>query len=154
MEDKNINSSSKKFSMLNINKKEVLTHAEIQKNEIIKRGGRPKKDDKDKLKVIVSLNVNSSEREILESEAKFVGLNVVSLIRMSLSNALKNDFTPVALVSNNLNNEKKLGKVVKQYAVPVTDIIKEQLENRANEYMISVSDLLKMSLRISGYYNT
>lgn len=147
------NNSTKKFGMLNINKKEVLTHAELQKNEVLKRGGRPKKDDKDKLKVIVSLNVNSFEKEILESESKFIGLNVVSLIRMSLSQALKNDFVPISLSPNNLNNEKKVGKVVKQYAVPVTDIVKEQLENRANEYMISVSDLLKMSLRISGYYN-
>lgn len=147
------NSNIKKFGMLNINKKEVLTHAELQKNEVLKRGGRPKKDDKDKLKVIVSLNVNSFEKEILESESKFIGLNVVSLIRMSLSQALKNDFVPISLSSNNLNNEKKLGKVVKQYAVPVTDVVKQQLEDRANEYMISVSDLLKMSLRISGYYN-
>ena len=72
---------------------------------------------------------------------------------MSLSNALKQDFTPTSISSNNGQNENNTGKVVKQYAVPVTDVIKEQLESRAGEYMISVSDLLKMSLRISGSYN-
>ena len=143
----------KKFGMLSTSKKEVVTHAELQKTEVVKRGGRPKKSDKDKLSSVVSLNANQYEKDILESEATSIGLNVVSLIRMSLSNALKQDFTPTSISSNNAHVENNTGKVVKQYAVPVTDVIKEQLESRAGEYMISVSDLLKMSLRISGYYN-
>lgn len=144
---------NKKFGMLNTSKKKVVTHAELQKTEIIKRGGRPKKSDKDKLSSVVSLNVNQYEKDILESEAASIGLNVVSLIRMSLSNALKQDFTPTSIYPNNNQNKKNTGKVVKQYAVPVTDAIKKQLESKANEYMISVSDLLKMSLKMSGYYN-
>ena len=39
----------KKFGMLNTSKKEVVTHAELQKTEVIKRGGRPKKNEKEKL---------------------------------------------------------------------------------------------------------
>ena len=45
----------KKFGMLNTSKKEVVTHAELQKTEVIKRGGRPKKNDKDKLSSVVNL---------------------------------------------------------------------------------------------------
>ena len=72
---------------------------------------------------------------------------------MSLSTAPKRDFTPTSIKSKNDLNDKNSGKVIKQYAVPVTKKTKEQLENRAMEYMISISDLLKMSLRINGYFN-
>ncbi len=143
----------KKFGMLNTNKKEVVTHIELQKDAVIKKGGRPKKSDNDKLSSVVNLNANQYEKDILESEAASIGLNVVSLIRMSLSNALKQDFTPTSISPKNEQNKNNTGKVVKQYAVPVTNTVKEQLEKKANEYMISISDLLKMSLRISGFYN-
>jgi len=143
----------KKFRMLNTSKKEITTHADLQITEVIKRGGRPKKSDKEKLNAIVSLNTNQHERNILESEANSIGLNVVSLVRMSLSNALKRDFAIASIRSKNDSNNKNNGKVIKQYAIPVTKETKEQLENRAMEYMISVSDLLKMSLRMNGYFN-
>ena len=144
---------NRKFGMLNTSKKKVTTHADLQKTKIIKKGGRPKKSDNEKLNFVVSLNTNQYEKEILESEANSVGLNVVSLIRMSLSNALKQDFAPTSIQSKNNLNDKNHGKVIKQYAVSVTKETKEQLESRAKEYMISVSDLLKMSLRINGYFN-
>ena len=54
----------KKFGMLNTSKKEVVTHAELQKTEVVKRGGRPKKSDKDKLSSVVSLNANQYEKDI------------------------------------------------------------------------------------------
>lgn len=144
---------NKKFGMLNTSKKNIITHAEIQDKAMIKRGGRPKKDDKDKLSSVVSLNVNQHEKETLELEAISMGLNVVSLIRMSVSYALKEDFNTISIVAMNNKHEKNSGKVVKQYAISVTKDIKEQLKDRANKYMMSISELLKISLKISGHYN-
>lgn len=204
---------NKKFEMLNTSKKLTTTHAELQRNAI-KKGGRPKKSNKDKLNCIVSLNVNRYEKNILESKAASNGLNVVSLVRMSLGRVLRQDFVPMSANVNGLgfgldagmgvgddgrNNGRdgsdggggggsdgengksgengkmlearkevekvEMGekmekiengnpkKVVKQYAVPVTNLVKLQLENRANEYMISVSELLKISLRAGGWLN-
>ncbi|TQV61498.1 MAG: hypothetical protein FNT15_09700 [Sulfurovum sp.] len=144
---------NKKFGMLNTSKKNITTHAEIQDKAMIKRGGRPKKDDKDKLNSVVSLNVNQHEKETLESEAISMGLNVVSLIRMSISYALKEDFNTISIVAIDKQHKKNSGKVVKQYAISVTKDIKEQLEDRANRDMMSISELLKISLKISGHYN-
>ncbi len=144
---------TKKFGLLNTAKKEIVTHAELQKKETVKRGGRPKKSDKEKLNSTICLNVNEYEREILEAEAASIGLNIVSLARMSLNNAQKNNFTPTSIQARTENVDRNKGSVVKQYSISVTDDTKAQLEQKASELTVSVSDLLKMSLRISGYYN-
>lgn len=139
-------------SLINTEKKELITHAEIQKNSTIKKGGRPKKADHEKKSFIVSLNVSPYEKEILESEAKGMGLNVVSLARMSLANALKDDFAPVSLLASTTPTNKS--NVAKQYAIPLTEATKKALEEKADFFMISISDLLKMALKKSGFYNT
>jgi len=142
---------NKKFKMLNINKKVQTTHIDLQKDKRVKKGGRPKKSAQEKLNSIVSLNVNQYEKEILESEAASMGLSIVALIRMCIANALKQDFKSISINSISTNKKQKNGKVIKQYAICVTKDVKKELENKAKEYMISVSELLKIALRINGY---
>jgi len=134
-------------NLINKEKKEIITHAEIQKTEVQKKGGRPQKSSEQKMNQVVSLNVSIEEKETLEKEAAAIGLNVVSLARMSLTNVSIN-FEPVAISTNTT-----VTNVVKQYAIPVTQQVKTTLETKANTLMISISDLIKMALKSKGFYN-
>jgi len=148
----------KKFGLLNMQKKQNITHADIQKTTQTKKGGRPRKKNSEKLNCVVSLNVNIDQQKILEDAAKNMGVTVLTLIRISIARALKDDFirsnTQKRSHSKKMTKNKSIkGKVIKQYAVPVTKEIKNKLENWSLELMISVSDLLKVALKNSGYDN-
>lgn len=148
----------KKFGLLNIQKKQNVTHADIQKKTQTKKGGRPRKSNSEKLNCIVSLNVNIDEKKTLEEQAKNRGVTVLTLIRVSLTRALKDNFernsTHQKSDSNQtIQNRSIRKKVIKQYAIPVTKEIKNKLEDWSLELMMSVSDLLKMALKNNEYNN-
>ena len=143
----------KKFGLLNIDKKQKVTHADIQKKTQSKKGGRPRKTHSEKLSSIVSINVNKDEKKTLEDQAKSMGITVLSLIRISLAQALRNKFKMnknSQKRSTNSTSPSKNQKVIKQYAIPVTQEVKSQLEEYSLELMVSVSGLLKMALRNNG----
>jgi len=50
-----LNMENKKFGNLNITKKTSATHADIQSNMIVKKGGRPKKKETQKLTAVISI---------------------------------------------------------------------------------------------------
>lgn len=140
---------NKKFGNLNITKKTSATHADIQSNMIVKKGGRPKKKETQKLTAVISLNVSEDEKNMLETVANNMGINVVTLVRLSLNTSLKNGFTfSIDDSSENSFN----GNIVKQYAVPVTNDLKDKVQEKADSLMISISDLLKLSLNANGFY--
>ena len=148
----------KKFGLLNIQKKQNVTHADIQKKTQTKKGGRPRKSNSEKLNCIVSLNVNIDEKKTLEEQAKNRGITVITLVRISLTRALKDDFernnTYQKSDSNQTTQNRSIRKkVIKQYAIPVTKEIKNKLEDCSLELMMSVSELLKMALRNNEYNN-
>ena len=148
----------KKFGLLNIQKKQNVTHADIQKKTQTKKGGRPRKSNSEKLNCIVSLNVNIDEKKTLEEQAKNRGITVITLVRISLTRALKDNFerdnTYQKSDSNQTTQNRSIRKkVIKQYAIPVTKEIKNKLEDCSLELMMSVSELLKMALRNNEYNN-
>jgi len=148
----------KKFGLLNIQKKQNVTHADIQKKTQTKKGGRPRKSNSEKLSCIVSLNVNIDEKSTLEEQAKNRGVTIPTLIRISLARALRDDFeirgtSPKSDQNQTIPNRSTRKKVIKQYAIPVTKEIKNKLEDWSLELMMSVSSLLKLALKNNGYNN-
>ena len=107
--------NKKKFDLLNIQKKQNITHADIQKQKppAIK-GGRPRKQTEDKLSCVVSINVNMHEKKTLEEEAENMGVTVLSLIRMSLVRALKKNFV-MSDMSNKLYSSQAISNKVAIY---------------------------------------
>lgn len=140
---------NKKFGNLNITKKTSATHADIQSNMIVKKGGRPKKKEAQKLTAVISLNVSEDEKNMLETVANSMGINVVTLVRLSLNTSLKNGFI---FTNNDTFENLSTGNIVKQYAVPVTNNLKDKVQEKADSLMISISDLLKLSLNANGFY--
>lgn len=118
-------------------------HTELQK----KFGGRPKKSDLEKAIYVLYLNVNEKEKEILETEAKSLGISIVSLVKISLSIAFKNGFS--FEIDNNVSVEKT--KVIKQIAIRVPFSLKEKIDQKAEEFNISISELIKFSLRFNKF---
>ena len=144
----------RKFGLLNIQKKQNVTHADIQKTSQTKKGGRPKKSDAEKLRYVVSINLNTEEKKTLEKEAEDIGISILSLVRLSISKALKNNFESKKTKKESQKNKTakdKNKKVIQQYAIPVTQTLKKNLEYWSNEFMISMSNLLKIALKNEGY---
>lgn len=149
-------SKPNKFASINKNKRDVVTHSDIQEeNERLKnrpkQRRKPLKSDDEKLASVISLNLTKKEDEILTKEAKAIGLNVISLTRVSLANALSSGFLPDKKKLATKAKDEADQRVVKQYGVNVTSEIKEQVIAKSKEYMVSVSQLLKMALVKSGY---
>ncbi|MFA7022152.1 hypothetical protein [Aliarcobacter sp.] len=86
---------------------------------------------------------------MLETVANSMGINVVTLVRLSLNTSLQNGFI---FTNNDTFENLSTGNIVKQYAVPVTNDLKDKVQEKADSLMISISDLLKLSLNANGFY--
>lgn len=131
-----------KFSNLDL-KRNSDGHTKLQK----KVGGRPKKNEVEKANYVLYLNVNEKEREILENESKNLGISIVSLVKISLSISFKNDFF------NKMDNSFIIPKtkIVKQIAIRIPFDLKEKIDKKAQEFGISISELIKFSLKLNGF---